>query len=107
LIISPRTNRAIAPKTLREAFRDELDRGMALADYAVANALFTNATVNNNVTAQIWWTKARMGWKETQQQQFLDQDGKPTSPGFIVNIAQYAEPDAPPKANGGARDARH
>jgi hypothetical protein len=23
--------------------------------------------VGGNVTAQIWWTKARMGWKETVQ----------------------------------------
>src|SRR5215467_3361241 len=51
--------------TLAEAFRAELDRGMALADYAVGNALYERA-VGGNVTAQIWWTKARMGWKETQ-----------------------------------------
>jgi hypothetical protein len=30
----------------------------------VAHALFTDAVKLNNVAAQIWWTKARMGWKE-------------------------------------------
>ena len=30
---------------------------------AVAQSLYVNATRNNNVAAQIWWTKARMGWK--------------------------------------------
>jgi len=65
LIISERTGNPIDKKTLAEAFRAELDRGMALADYAVGNALYERA-VGGNVTAQIWWTKARMGWKETQ-----------------------------------------
>jgi hypothetical protein len=51
--------------TLAEAFRAELDRGMGLADYEVANALHSNAVVHNNTAAQIWWTKARMGWSET------------------------------------------
>ena len=31
----------------------------------VAQALYTNAVKHNNVAAQIWWTKARMGWKDT------------------------------------------
>jgi hypothetical protein len=53
---------------LRSAFRAELDRGMALADYEVANALYKQA-VSGNVTAAIWWTKARMGWSETVTQQ--------------------------------------
>jgi len=65
LIVSERTGKAIDKKTLGEAFRAELDRGMALADYAVAKSLYDQA-VGGNVTAQIWWTKARMGWKETQ-----------------------------------------
>ena len=55
----------ISKPTLERHFREELDRGMALADYAVGNALYERA-VGGNVTAQIWWTKARMGWKETQ-----------------------------------------
>jgi hypothetical protein len=56
----------IHPKTLRLHYRRELDTGAIEANARVAQALFKNATVNENVTAQIWWTKARMGWKEQQ-----------------------------------------
>lgn len=54
----------IDPKTLRKHFRTELDVGAAKADAAVANSLFENATKHNNVAAQIWWSKARMGWTD-------------------------------------------
>jgi hypothetical protein len=60
----PRFGKPIDKKTLAEAFRAELDRGMALADYAVAKSPYDQA-VGGNVTAAIWWTKARMGWSET------------------------------------------
>ena len=63
LVISERTGRPIDKKILAAAFR--ADRGMALADYEVANALHTNALVHNNTAAQIWRTKARMGWSKT------------------------------------------
>jgi hypothetical protein len=72
LIISKRTGKPIDKKTLAEAFRAELDRGMASADYEVANALFSNA-LSGNVAAQIWWTKARMGWSETIIQKDSDE----------------------------------
>jgi hypothetical protein len=51
-------------KTLRVHFRRELDTGAIEANSRVAKALYRNATVNDNVAAQIWWTKTRMGWKE-------------------------------------------
>jgi hypothetical protein len=46
-----------------KAFRRELDVGATKANAKVAESLFKQAT-NGNVTAQIWWTKCRMGWKE-------------------------------------------
>jgi hypothetical protein len=52
--------------TLRKHFKEELDLAASEANAKVAEALFTNA-IKGNVTAQIWWTKARMGWKETAQ----------------------------------------
>ena len=55
---------SIDAKTLRLHFRDELDTGMTQANMRVAQALYKNAVQNENVAAQIWWTKARMGWKE-------------------------------------------
>ena len=55
----------IDKKTLHKHFRRELDTGMIEANVRVAQALYTNATKHNNVAAQIWWTKTRMGWKDT------------------------------------------
>jgi hypothetical protein len=36
-------------------------------DGAVVHSLWINAVVFNNVTAQIYWTKARMGWREAKE----------------------------------------
>ena len=56
----------IDKKTLHKYFRRELDTGMTEANVRVVQALYTNATKNMSVAAQIWWTKTRMGWKEAQ-----------------------------------------
>ena len=37
---------------------------MTEANVRVAQALYKNAVQNENVAAQIWWTKSRMGWKD-------------------------------------------
>ena len=78
-VINARTERPIDDMTLRAAFRRELDIGHVLANSEVAQSLFEQAK-KGNVTAAIWWTKARMGWKETVQQQFWDRDGNPIGP---------------------------
>lgn len=57
----------IDPKTLAKHFRRELDTGMTEANVRVAQALFVNCTKNMSVQAQIWWTKTRMGWKDTSE----------------------------------------
>ena len=59
------TSLNITKPTLHKHFRRELDTGMIEANVRVAKALYENATRHNNTTAQIWWTKARMGWKGT------------------------------------------
>lgn len=51
--------------TLLKYFRHELDRGMAAANAKVAETLFQQA-VSGNTAALIFWTKVRMGWRETQ-----------------------------------------
>ena len=56
----------ISHRTLTNHFRRELDTGMTEANLRVGQALYNNAVKHNNVTAQIWWTKARMGWKGEQ-----------------------------------------
>jgi hypothetical protein len=58
----------IDPKTLRKHFRDELDHGDAFAHAQVAKTLFavaTDKTHKNCVTAQIFFLKARAGWRDS------------------------------------------
>jgi hypothetical protein len=57
----------ISRPTLEKHFRYELDTGMTEANMRVAQALYTNCTKNMSVQGQIWWTKARMGWKDTSE----------------------------------------
>tara|TARA_R100001244_G_scaffold102971_3_gene76659 strand:- start:194 stop:529 length:336 start_codon:yes stop_codon:yes gene_type:complete len=60
-------------ETVAKHYRRELDLSAAEANAEVANSLYQNA-VNGNVTAQIFWCKTRLGWKETavleQKQEF-------------------------------------
>jgi hypothetical protein len=90
VVINPRTGRGIDPTTLRSAFRHELDVGHVKANSAVAESLYQQA-IKGNVTAAIWWTKARMGWKETTVQHFQDADGNPIGP--TINF--YGRPEHP------------
>lgn len=55
----------ISVKTLRKYYREELDLGEAKANAAVAGKLFEQA-MKGNIAAQIFWLKARAGWRETQ-----------------------------------------
>lgn len=56
--------------TLTMYFEHELEKGRAQANLNVANALYKNAVggtetnPDGHVTAQIWWTKTRMGWRD-------------------------------------------
>jgi len=53
-----------APKTLRKRFRDDLDRGVAVATATIANNLFA-AAKGGNVTAQIFYLKTQAHWRES------------------------------------------
>lgn len=55
----------IDEKTLRKYFRTELDTGSTVANAKVAESLYKNAIVGN-VSAQIFWLKARAGWVDRQ-----------------------------------------
>ena len=54
----------IDAKTLRKYYREELDKAHIKANVKVANALFNQAVNKGNVSAQIFWLKARAGWSE-------------------------------------------
>lgn len=53
----------ITTKTLRKHYRAELDVGHINANAQVVGSLFKLA-IGGNVTAAIFWTKARMGWSD-------------------------------------------
>lgn len=67
----------IDAKTLRKHYRDELDKAHIEANTKVAQSLYDQAVKSGNVSAAIWWTKARMGWKETARQELTGEDGGP------------------------------
>ena len=52
-----------SPKTLREHFRDELDRGARMPTTTSRSALYKQA-MNGNTSAAIFWLKTRAGWRE-------------------------------------------
>ena len=53
----------IAKPTLHKHFRSELDFGMAKANADIAGCLYAQA-MSGNITALIFWAKARLGWQE-------------------------------------------
>ncbi len=64
----------IDPKTLRKYFREELDTAAEIANAKVGGSLYDMAT-NGNVSAAIWWTKARMRWSETAKHEITVDGG--------------------------------
>lgn len=80
----------IDPKTLRKHYRDELDTGHIRANTRVAQSLYEQATTGN-VTAAIWWTKARMGWSEKTHLDHTSSDGSMSPPTRIEIVAPDAD----------------
>lgn len=65
LVENPRTEKPICKQTLDDEFPRELSTGSVKANSKVAEALYNKAvgTGSQAVTACIWWTKCRMGWR--------------------------------------------
>lgn len=74
-------------KTLRLAFRAELDEGKAKANAKIGQCLFQQA-MGGNVAAAIFWAKSQMGWREKQTIELTGEDGGPVklslNVGFIA-----------------------
>ena len=51
-------------RKMAEHYAYELENGAELTNLSVANSLYLKATKGGNVTAQIFWLKARAGWKD-------------------------------------------
>ena len=65
LIIDPKTGHTIGVAALRKHFREELDAAKIRANAGMAAALYKSG-MGGNVTAQIFWLKTRLGWKEVR-----------------------------------------
>ena len=67
-ILNPETGKPIDEKTLRRAFRAQLDSGADTANAAVAQNLFKQATGQGAqaVAAARFWLQCRAGWRPTE-----------------------------------------
>ena len=66
----------ISDVTLRKHYEKELAVGKATASAQVAKSLY-NKAISGDTTAAIWWTKAQMGWGETNTTKVGNIDGSP------------------------------
>jgi len=55
--------------TIKKYFQEELSKGLIKANMNVAGALYKSA-MGGNVTAQIFWCKTRLQWRETSSVEF-------------------------------------
>ncbi len=75
--------------TLKKHYAEELQLGLARANAVVASTLFAQAK-GGNVTAMIFWLKARAGWRETTK---LEHAGIPDEPIVIRRSLDDLTPD--------------
>lgn len=89
MIADPR----ISVETLKKYFRSELELAVELSNMQVVESLHLQAVgaetlydksgkvlreeIKRNVTACIWWTKARMGWRDSSRVEVTGKDGEP------------------------------
>ena len=80
----------ISIPTLREKFETELIAGKAKANRAIGQTLWAKAMAGDTAAA-IWWSKAQMGWSETQK--LANPDGTALLAGIKVAFvsAKHAE----------------
>lgn len=67
----------ISEGTLKRRFREELDRGRALAKATVAQTAFKMATSGKQPAMTMFWLKTQCRWKETVVQEHVGEDGNP------------------------------
>lgn len=95
----------ITAKTLRKHYRAEIDTGGTKANAKVAESLFLQATGTPAVhdshgnlvraeqprvpSAGIWWSKARMGWKETIANEHTGKGGGPVKSETTLRRRSY------------------
>jgi hypothetical protein len=80
--------------TLRKWFRHELDVAAVEANARVAQTLYQQATTPGNISATIFWLKARAGWREKQTVEVTGPGGAQPEP--LVIVRQIIDPAARP-----------
>lgn len=63
--------------TLFLYYKDVLESGKAKANFEVIKSLYKNATTMNNVTAQIFWAKTQLKWRDTTAVEISGPNGGP------------------------------
>jgi DNA-binding XRE family transcriptional regulator len=66
----------ISQDTLAKYYETELADGAIKANTKVASSLYTQA-INGNVTAQIFWCKTRLGWRDRSEIELSSKDNSP------------------------------
>jgi len=76
----------IPERTLKRHFRHELHNGRELIHARVGLSLTEKALSGNNLTAEIYYSKAQMGWRERHNVGFDDKDGKAIDPDKLFQV---------------------
>lgn len=58
----------ISQDTYAKYYGEAHRKGKIFASHKVAGSLFRNATIKDNVIAQIFWLKTQAGWREQAQE---------------------------------------
>ena len=90
----------ISDRTLRKAFREELDKAATEANAKVAEVWFRMATSGTVPAATFFWLKTRAGWREVTRHEHTGGDGGPvqlqqfedTRPPISAYIAGFLSP---------------
>ena len=75
--IAASVQKGISVSTLCRHYPEELVKGEAQANTKVAQALFNRASSGKDTNASVWWTKARMKWREVSRSEVTGPDGGP------------------------------
>lgn len=85
----------ISVNTLEKHFSDELTEGADKLNAQVVGALFKSA-IEGNVSAQIFWLKTRLGWRE------IDLNIGNKIDNITITLGDFETPASPPAMNGSA-----
>lgn len=80
----------ISENTMRKYYLDEIELGATKANAKVSESLFRKATGDGpqSVTAAIFWSKVRCGWREVQRHEYSGPDGGPIPQAHTMDLSK-------------------